>query len=112
NDGVGCLADVFTVNVSSAAQSITLSENLQRQTNPDNTLRVYPTILSRGQILHVSGVDNGREYIISDIHGRIIKKSILQTETYINTGAFFPGVYFIKWTHNNVAEARKFIIIN
>ena len=113
---MSCLSDVFTVNVSAAAQKITATGALQNkhaEVVAATSVRVHPTLLSRGQPLYITGLNKNTSCTIVDVHGRVVQTAALNNySSAIPTGRLVPGVYFIKWIQGTRAETRKFIIAN
>ncbi len=107
-DGAGCITDVFNVEVLPALKTSPVTE-----VKAVNSLKLYPTILRSGQILYFqsAGIENA-EFTITDVNGRIMKRTGFAGGRQIQTGNLLPGVYFLKWESNNKIEVRKFVIIN
>jgi hypothetical protein len=104
-DGAGCLTDLLNVEVTSALRSL----SVQQQSNSE--FKVYPTILQKGQFLHVqSGYTGSSEYILLDARGKILGRKKTSGDALIPTGNLLPGIYFLKGNVNNKTMVRKFVV--
>jgi acid phosphatase type 7 len=106
-DGAGCIKDVFNIKITALRML-----NVQQQTVAAS-VKLYPTMLQKGQFLYVQpGFKESAEYIITDINGRLMSSYRFADSKQIETNQLLPGTYFLKWNSNNKNGVEKFVITN
>ncbi len=106
-DGPGCIKDVFNIKVTALRML-----NVQQQTLVAS-VKLYPTILQKGQLFYVQpGFKESAEYIITDSNGRLMSSYRFANSKQIETNQLLPGTYFLKWNGNNKNGVEKFVITN
>ncbi|MEP7107849.1 MAG: metallophosphoesterase [Ferruginibacter sp.] len=107
-DGAGCITDVFNVTVTAA---LGVLGNPKQQS--ESLLKLYPTILRRGQSLYVqSGIKEVAVFMLTDLNGRVLNSYRFAGNKQIETNHLSTGIYFLKWNTKNINEVRKFVILN
>lgn len=115
-DGLGCITDVFNVTVSSgfaAPGQIQKTGEINELVKTESVVKVYPTVLNRGQLLTVStGTAQVLDILLTDVSGNIINRYRAGAKTQIPTRQLMPGTYLLKWQESGRQVTRRFVIMN
>ena len=106
-----CVTDVFNITIGATAK---LAVDKRAKINEEeNSLKVQPTVVKRGQPIQVRINSSGViEATLSDASGRKIRTIKFTGNTFINTSQLNTGVYFLRLIKNNRPEVQKIIVVD
>jgi acid phosphatase type 7 len=109
NDAFTCLSDTFNVTVETTMARGIISKEVAEA----NAISIIPSLVKRGETITIKGkIEKATEFVITDAHGKTMKKIKGSTNSTIDTGSLTPGVYFVKWINNGKARMTRFVVVN
>lgn len=106
-DGNGCLTDVYNITVSGAVNRYTKN----KEEKNDNTVRISPTILRRGEPLTIRTGNNGNHNAtVLNTNGQQVDRFEFRQNLAISTSKLAPGTYIIRVEGNKKPVTTKIII--
>jgi hypothetical protein len=106
-DGNGCLTDVYNITVSGAVNRYTKN----KEEKNDNTIRISPTILRRGEPLTIrTGYYGHHNATLLNTNGQQVDRYEFRQTLAISTSKLAPGTYFIRVEGNKKPVTTKIII--
>jgi len=96
---------------------LVLTANFKRITNNNETTEskkttIFPTVLNSGNILHISGISDRANVIITDLSGKILKNEIEEnTQGKVSVLIDYPsGVYIMKIATDEEIKTTKIVV--
>jgi hypothetical protein len=108
SDGSNCLQDNFNITI---GQAITMMRSDPLLDNKTSGFTAYPTLVKRGQNLHIVGGPVASQLFIYNDKGQKITQVTLQNQLLFNTTRLHRGMYYLKTEYGNKKFVKKIIVI-
>ena len=109
-DANGCITDVFRINISGNPEASPFERTI---THKDLPVKVYPTLVNRGQQVRVQAASNiTGELVLKNMTGKLLLKENFAGTKLVETNNLLPGVYILSINIKNKIQQVKFVVAN